>query len=110
MYHISKITVGLLDKILLEQRNIYRKHLSDFTSYSREYIINLRNIIDQRNSIGNEYYKNRSALDDKKNKMLAMDKSQWEIDINLCKLYNLDPETVKNDVEIAHKFIMKDVM
>lgn len=97
------------DKVLDEQKNLYKKHIGDFAKYNKEYIANLRNIIDQRNSISGEYYKNKFALDERKYKKLTMDKSFWEIDTDLCKMQQMDPEVVKQNTDIAKRFMITEV-
>lgn len=92
-----------------EQKNLYKKHIGDFSRYNKEYINSLRNIIDQRNNLSGEYYKNKFALDERKYKKLTMDKTLWEIDTDLCQVHQMDAELAKSDVEIAKRFMIPDV-
>ena len=104
------ITVSLIDNILEEQKNLYKKHIGDFARYNKEYIGKLRSVIDQRNSISSEYYKNKFALDERKYKKLTMDKTLWDIDTDLCKIHQFDLEFVKQDMDIAKRFMLTDVI
>lgn len=101
--------VRLEDKVLEEQKNLYKKHIGDFAKYNKEYISNLRNVIDQRNNISGEYYKNKFALDERKYKKLTMDKTLWDIDAELCQAHQIDIEFVKQDIDIAKRFMIPEV-
>ena len=92
-----------------EQKNMYKKHIGDYSKYNREYINSLRTIIDQRNNLSAEYYKNKFALDERKYKKLTMDKTLWEIDTDLVKLHQLDIDFIKQDPDIAKRFMIPDV-
>lgn len=97
------------DKVLEEQKNLYKKHVGDYARYTKEYISNMRAVIDQRNALSGEYFKAKFALDERKYKRLTSDKSQWDIDADLCKIQQLDVDVVKSDVEIAKRFMISDV-
>lgn len=88
---------------------MYKKHIGDYSKYNREYINSLRTIIDQRNNLSAEYYKNKFALDERKYKKLTMDKTLWEIDTDLVKLHQLDIDFIKQDPDIAKRFMIPDV-
>jgi len=88
---------------------MYKKHIGDYSKYNREYINSLRTIIDQRNNLSAEYYKNKFVLDERKYKKLTMDKTLWEIDTDLVKLHQLDIDFIKQDPDIAKRFMIPDV-
>lgn len=97
------------DKVLEEQRGLYKKHVGDFARYNKEYVGNLRAVIEQRNSVGAEYFKSKLALDERKYKKLTADRTLWDIDLDLCKEHQFDPEVVKNESEVAKRFMIADV-
>ena len=97
------------DKALEEQKNMYKTHLGDFAKYNREYVARMRAVIEQRNNVGNEYYKAKFALDERKYKKLTGDKSTWELDVDLCRSCGFDPEIVKSDSDVAKRFMISDV-
>lgn len=66
-------------------------------------------MIDQRNNISAEYYKNKMVLDERKYKKLTLDRTLWEIDAELCQVNQLDIELVKQDPDIAKRFMITDV-
>ena len=95
--------------MLEEHKNLYRKHLSDFARYNREYILNVRAAIDQRNGMSADYYKSKQLLDEKKNKKLTMDRTFWEIDADFCQTHNVDVNAVKHDPDMARRFMNVEV-
>ena len=76
----------------------------------REYLTNMRDGIMQRNIVCNEYYKNKIALNEKKNKKLLLDSRLWEVDSEICKHLELDPEVIRKDPDMAKKFFFPEVI
>lgn len=84
-------------------------YVGDFFRYIREYLSNVRDSVTQRNYVSNEYARNKLALNEKKNKRLLLDCRLWEIDLEGHKGLELSIETVKQNAELARKFILPEV-
>ena len=76
--------------------------------YLKEYVNNVRNKIVERNLISSEYYKNKIALNEKKNKKVILEPSQWELDIQLCLKLGLDVDFIQGKPSMAWKFMFSD--
>lgn len=96
------------DKILKKQNEIFTNNIGNYSKYMKEYLANVRKIVDQRNFFSNEYYKAKIFLNEKKNKKIVQDISYWELDENLCNTVGIDPDFVKGDPSIARKFMYSD--
>lgn len=61
-----------------------------------------------RNFIGNEYYKNKILLNEKKNKKIMQEPAFWDIDKELCNKLGLDIDLIQGNPALAWKFMFSD--
>lgn len=69
----------------------------------------MRKIIDQRNVCTTDYYKHVNSLNERKNKKLLEDKSNWDLDLELILKHGLKVEEVKSNTDLAKSFMFTAV-
>ena len=75
----------------------------------KAYLENVRNTLRKRNEVSDEYHRAKLLLDERKLKKLAMDRTQWEIDVNLCETAGVELERARAEPAVARCFIYADV-
>jgi len=95
---------------LEDQKSIVANNIGDFFRYQREYLANVRETVNQRNLVANEYFRSKIALNEKKNKKLLMDHRFWDLDSECAKDLAIDVETIKQDPDVAKKLFYADVL
>ena len=99
----------LQEKIIEEQQTVVAQNIAEFFRYTREYLANVRESVNQRNFVCNEYYRHKIALNEKKNKKLLLDSRLWEVEPETAKGLELEPEGVRADPEIARRLFFPEV-
>lgn len=74
----------------------------------KEYITSVKRKIGERNFLSNEYYKNKIYLNDRKNKKIVMEPSQWDLNKEMCQKLGLDVDFVSSNPNFARKFMFSD--
>lgn len=92
------------------QRDIYRRHIGDFSRYTRDFVSSVIDSISQRNSVASEYYKADFYLKDKKFKDMCCDKTAWEVDKEELEKHNIDIQEALDDTRIASRFMHVEVV
>lgn len=87
------------------RKSIIKQHLIEFCKVQKEAATNIKQLLNERNSISQEYYKAKMYLMQKKNKKLELDHRLWELDFDLLKKYNINPELVQRNHPVARRFI-----
>ncbi len=75
----------------------------------REYLTSVRETVNQRNFVCNEYYKNKIVLNEKKNKKLLLDSRLWDLEPEMAKYLEIEPEVARQDPEIARRLFFSEV-
>jgi len=57
----------------------------------------------------NEYYKNKIVLNEKKNKKLLLDSRLWDLEPEMVKYLEIEPEVARQDPEIARRLFFSEV-
>ena len=72
-------------------------------------MLNVRDSLNSRNFVANEYFRNKIALNEKKNKKLLLDHRFWDLDSECVRELSVDVETVKQDPDVAKKLFYAEV-
>lgn len=82
------------EKYLKNQLAYFTEAFGRLSIYLKEYLANARTKLQERNFVSSEYYKNKIALNEKKNKTILLDNTQWGITREQCQQFNLVLEKV----------------
>ena len=63
------------EKILKSQLGLYGETFGRFSIYIKEYLSNIRNKLAEKNFLSTEFYKQKVALNEKKNRTILLDSS-----------------------------------
>ena len=69
---------------LKNQLSLYTESFGRNSIYIKEFLTNVKTKLNERNITSSEYYKAKIALNDKKNKTILMENSQWGITREHC--------------------------
>ena len=92
----------------LKRRNIISENLIEFSRIQKEAASNIKNLLNERNSVSQEYYKAKMTLIEKKNKKLELDPRLWELDTKLMTKTNLSVDLIRTHRSIARRFMYRD--
>lgn len=85
------------------------KHLINFAGRMRGYLENIKTKLIKRNECRDEYLRAKLALEERKLKHLALDRTQWKIDVELCETAGVEVELARADPSVARCFVFADV-
>ena len=88
---------------------MFSENVSSFFEYIRKYTANIRETISQRKFVFDEYTKAKLVLNEKKNKKLVQEKSNWDLDPELAKQKGIQMEAAFGDADIARRLMFRDV-
>ena len=88
-----------------KKKNIIDDHLIEFSRKQKEIATNIKNLIGERNTVSQEYYKAKMSLLEKKNKKLELDDRLWELDSSLIAKKKIDLGVVRKNKRLARRFL-----
>lgn len=92
----------------LKRKQIVQENLIEFSKLQRQAALNIRDLLNERNSVSQEYYKAKMSLIEKKNKKLDLDPRLWELDTKLVARTNLSLDLIRTNRSVARRFMYSD--
>jgi hypothetical protein len=85
--------------------NIIDNNIIEFSRKHKEIASNIKNLIGERNSVSQEYYKAKINLIEKKKKKLELDERLWEVDSSLAAQKKINLGLIRKDKTVARRFL-----
>ena len=87
---------------------ITEKNIIEFSRLQKAAATNIKELINERNTISQEYYKAKMNLIEKKNKRLDLDFRLWELDVELMRKIGVEPKVMYENNHFARRFLYKE--
>lgn len=97
-----------LQRLQEQQMKITEKNIIEFSRIQKAAASNIRELINERNTVSNDYYKAKMNLIEKKNKRLELDFRLWELDVELMRKIGVEPKLMFEENYYARRFLYKD--
>jgi hypothetical protein len=91
-----------------KRKNIINDNLIEFAKLQKEAASNIKSLLNERNSVSQEYYRAKMNLIEKKNKKLELDPRLWELDTKLVTRTNMAVDLIRKNKSIARRFMYSD--
>lgn len=91
-----------------KRKALVEEHLIEFARLQKEAASNIKSLLNERNSVSQEYYKAKMNLIEKKNKKLELDPRLWELDTKLVTRANLAVDLIRTHKPVARRFMYAD--
>lgn len=85
--------------------NIIKDYIIEFSKKHKDISFNIKNLIGERNSVSQDYYKAKMYLLEKKNKKLELDERLWEIDSSLAAQKKFNLGLIRKNKNLARRFL-----
>lgn len=92
----------------IKRKKIVQDNLIEFAKLQRQAAINIRELLNERNCVSQEYYKAKMNLIEKKNKKLDLDPRLWELDTKLVAKTNLSLDIIRKNRSVARRFLYSE--